>query len=155
MDDPDHALAARRHAAKAGSGDHGDDPVVLAGLAQAEALLALAAAIDRLTGVLSERTLPQATPEQGQAYQVAEVRRQYPNAYKPWTAEADAELLAAHQSGHDVATLADTFGRQPSAIRSRLDRLSVPADTAADTTKPDPARDADSTPGAGPGGVGA
>ncbi len=41
----------------------------------------------------------------------------------PWTAEADAELLAAHRAGHDVATLADTFGRQPSAIRARLNRL--------------------------------
>ena len=37
---------------------------------------------------------------------MAEIRREYPNAYLPWTAEADAALLAAHQAGHDVAALA-------------------------------------------------
>ena len=61
---------------------------------------------------------------------MAEIRREYPNAYLPWTAESDAALLAAYQSGHDVAALADTFGRQPSAIRSRLNHLGVNAPAA-------------------------
>jgi hypothetical protein len=127
MKESEHALAARRYADKAISGSGGDDPAVLASLAQTEALLAVATAIDRLTGALSGRDTPQPSPAQGQAYQVAEVRRQYPNAYLPWTAESDAALLAAYQSGHDVAALAGTFGRQPSAIRSRLNRLGVNA----------------------------
>ena len=109
------------------SGSGGDDPAVLAGLAQTEALLAVAAAIDRLAEALSGRDEPRPSPAQGQAYQVAEVRREHPNAYLPWTAEADAALLAAHQAGHDVAALADTFGRQPSAIRSRLNHLGANA----------------------------
>ena len=101
-----------------------------ASLAQAEALLAVAAAIDRLAEALRGRETPGPPAEPGQAYQVAEIRRQYPNAYTPWTAEADAALLAAHQAGHDIAALADTFGRQPSAIRSRLHHLGAAAPTA-------------------------
>ena len=117
------------------SGSGGAEPAVLAGLAQTEALLAVAAAIDRLAEALAAATTPRPSPAQGQAYQVAEVRREYPNAYLPWTAEADAALLAAHQAGHDVAALADTFGRQPSAIRSRLNHLgaNTPAAQATDT----------------------
>ena len=112
------------------SGSGGDDPAVLASLAQTEALLAVAAAIDRLAEVLGGRDAPRPSEAQSQAYQVAEIRREYPNAYLRWTAESDAALLAAYQSGHDVAALADTFGRQPSAIRSRLNHLGVTAPAA-------------------------
>jgi len=125
MDELDHALAARRHADKAMSASGGDDPAVLASLAQSEALLAVAAAIDRLREAFGRREAPPAPERRDQANPIAEARRQYPHAYKPWTAEADAALLAAHRAGHDVATLADTFGRQPSAIRSRLTRLGL------------------------------
>ena len=140
MEESEHALAARRHADKAMSGSGGDVPAVLASLAQTEALLAVAAAIDRLAEALGSRDAPQPSPAQGQAYQVAEVRREYPNAYLPWTAESDAALLAAYQGGHDVAALADTFGRQPSAIRSRLNRLGVnaPAAQSGDTAASPP-----------------
>ena len=123
MEESEHALAARRHTDKAMSGSGGDDPAVLASLAQTEALLAVAIAIDRLTEALGGRDAPQPSPAQGQTYQVAQLRRQHPNAYLPWTAESDAALLAAYESGHDVAALAGTFGRQPSAIRSRLNHL--------------------------------
>lgn len=133
MSDPEHVLAAREHADRAKREGRQGDPAVLVGLAQTEALLAVAAAIDRLTAMLSERHLPSPSSAPGQKYRVTEVRRNFPNAYAPGTPEADAALLAAHRAGHDVATLADTFGRQPSAIRSRLNRLdptgSKPADT--------------------------
>jgi hypothetical protein len=138
MDDVDHALAARRHIEKADSAN--GDPGVSAGLAQAEALLAVAAALDRLADVFRERDAPGASTAQERTFQLAEIRKKYPNAYTPWSAEADAGLLAAHQAGHDVATLADTFGRQPSAIRSRLDRLGVRAIAPEpDVTAPDQA----------------
>ena len=129
MEEPDHAVAARRYADEVRSGS-GGDPTVLAVLAQTEALLAVAAAIDRLAAVLTGSDAPTPSPAEGQAYRVEEIRRQHPNAYMPWTAEADAALLAAHQAGHDVAALADTFGRQPSAIRSRLNRLGANAPAA-------------------------
>src|ERR1700722_4729007 len=130
MEEVDHALAARRHADKASSGSGSAEPAVLIGLAQTEALLAVAAAIDRLAEALSGRGEPLRSSVRGQADHVAEVRRQHPNAYMPWTAEADAALLAPHQAGHDVTTLADTFGRQPSAIRSRLNHLGANAPAA-------------------------
>ena len=58
MSEPDHVLACRSHIEKADGTGLGDDPVVQAGLAQAEAVLALAAAIDRLTGALSGTDRP-------------------------------------------------------------------------------------------------
>ncbi len=124
MQESDHVLAARRHADTAQSA--GGDAAVLASLAQTEALLAVTAAIERLA-VLTGPNPPAPSPAEGQAYRVEEIRRQHPNAYTPWTDDADAALLAAHRAGHDVATLADTFGRQPSAIRVRLNRLGAEA----------------------------
>lgn len=122
MDDLEHAVAARDHADRASRGRQ-NDPAVLIGLAQTEALLAVAAAIDRLTDVLTRRDVARPPAERGQTYRVTEVRRQHPNAYARWTPEADAELLSAYRAGHDVTALAETFGRQPSAILSRLNRL--------------------------------
>jgi len=122
MDDREHAAMARDHADRASRGRQ-NDPAVLIGLAQTEALLAVAAAIDRLANVLGRRDTVEPPAEPGQTYRVADVRRQHPHAYERWTPLADAELLAAHRAGHDVTTLAETFGRQPSAIRSRLIRL--------------------------------
>jgi hypothetical protein len=127
MDETDRVLAARRHADKAASGTGGDDPRLQSSLAQAEAMLAIAAAIDRLADALNSRAGPAPSAEGAPAYQVADIRKQYPNAYTPWTAEADAALLAAHQAGHDITSLAETFGRQPSAVRSRVNRLTANA----------------------------
>jgi hypothetical protein len=138
MEEVDHALAARRHADKANSGSGSVEPAVLVGLAQTEALLAVAAAIDRLAEALSGSGEPRLSPARGQADHIAKVRREYPNAYAPWTAQADAALLAAHQAGHEVTTLADTFGRQPSAIRSRLNHLGANASAAQATNTGDP-----------------
>lgn len=125
MQESDHVLAARRHADTAQNA--GGDAAVLASLAQTEALLAVTAAIERLAAVLTGPNPPAPSPAEGQAYRVEEIRRQHPNAYTPWTDDADAALLAAHRAGHDVATLADTLGRQPSAIRARLNRLGAEA----------------------------
>lgn len=94
MEEPGHAVAARGYAGEAKSGS-GGDPAVLAGLAQTEALLAVATAIDRLAAALSGPSTPAPSPVHPQAYQVEEIRRRYPNAYRPWTAQTDAELLAA------------------------------------------------------------
>lgn len=115
MQESDHVLAARRHAGTAQSA--GGDAAVLASLAQTEALLAVTAAIERLAAVLAGPNPPAPSLAEGQAYRVEKIRRHYPNAYMPWTDDADAALLAAHRAGHDVATLADTFGpsHRPSA----------------------------------------
>jgi hypothetical protein len=122
MSEPDHVLACRSHIERADAIGPGDDPVVQAGLAQAEALLALTVAIDRLTGALNGIDRPKLAARGSAAY-IAEIHQNYPSAYMPWTAETDAALLAGHQAGHDIGPLAGTLGRQPSAIRSRLQHL--------------------------------
>ena len=80
MEEPDHAVAARRYAEQARSGS-GGDPAVLAVLAQTEALLSVAATIDRLAAVLTGPDAPAPPPAVGPAYRVEAIRRQHPNAY--------------------------------------------------------------------------
>ena len=53
----------------------------------------------------------------------SEIRKQYPNAYKPWPVDDDRELCRLHDQGREVVDLAARFGRQPGAIRSRLRHL--------------------------------
>ncbi|MET7636778.1 helix-turn-helix domain-containing protein [Streptomyces sp. NPDC001773] len=59
------------------------------------------------------------------AYSVDEVRKQHGNAYQRWSREDEQLLLELHAAGHSVDALAQRFGRQPSAIRSRLVKLGV------------------------------
>ncbi len=54
---------------------------------------------------------------------IVNTRNIYPRAYETWTTEEDRELLALFQDGYPVDELAQHFGRQPGAIRSRLDKL--------------------------------
>ena len=51
------------------------------------------------------------------------LRQRYPNAYEPWSSEDDRELLRLHEDGWGNVDLAQRFGRQPSAIKSRLRKL--------------------------------
>ena len=52
-----------------------------------------------------------------------EIRTRYRNAYERWSPEEERELLRLREDGWDDAKLAERFGRQPGAIRSRLRRL--------------------------------
>ena len=51
------------------------------------------------------------------------LRERHPNAYKPWPAKDDRELLRLHEDGWGIGELARRFGRQPSAIKARLRKL--------------------------------
>lgn len=54
------------------------------------------------------------------------IRAQYPNAYAPWSTEDEERLLSLYREGtRDFGTLGTEFGRQPSAIRSRLAKLGL------------------------------
>jgi DNA-directed RNA polymerase specialized sigma24 family protein len=120
MDDPsEYAEASRAFTASASRDSDQQEPAVLARLAHTEALLAVAAALERLARPGQSGRQPAA----GQADPISAVRERYPNAYTPWTEDAEAALLQAHRDGHDITVLAETFGRQPSAVRSRLHRL--------------------------------
>lgn len=56
-------------------------------------------------------------------YSLDEVRKQYGNAYLPWTDEADAYLVRLYKEGKSVKELSEIFERAEGAIRSRLMKL--------------------------------
>jgi hypothetical protein len=57
---------------------------------------------------------------------IAQARRTHPNAYAPWTTTDDAKLIERYREGASIAELASEFGRKPSAIGSRLERVLPP-----------------------------
>ncbi len=59
------------------------------------------------------------------AYSVQEIRQQHARAYEKWSREEDEELVGKHGMGSNLSDLAEHFGRQPSAIRSRLKMLGL------------------------------
>lgn len=66
---------------------------------------------------------PAGVPAKG--YDVQAIRRQYNQAYQPWTAQDDEHLRTRFAEGARTADLADEFGRQPGGIRSRLRKLGL------------------------------
>ena len=54
---------------------------------------------------------------------LAKVRREHPRAYEPWSNAEEQELERLHDAGIDIEEIAGRMGRQPGAIRSRLNRL--------------------------------
>ena len=59
------------------------------------------------------------------AYNVAEIRKTYPNAYRLWSAESDDLLRHHFEVGTSIEELAQLFGRQPGGIGSRLRKLQL------------------------------
>lgn len=53
------------------------------------------------------------------------IRQKYPNAYLPWEKEQDKKLLELFAKGQSFSDLAKIFGRQKSAIKSRLSKLGM------------------------------
>jgi predicted nucleic acid-binding protein len=112
-------------------------------LASATALHGRLVEDDRLLFVTSDRELgaaaqlsgfavvdPQApTPsvrkQSTAAGHVERVRQQFPRAYEKWTPEEEERLRHEYQQRPSVRELALTYQRQPSAIRSRLQRLGL------------------------------
>jgi len=56
---------------------------------------------------------------------MAEIRQVCPRAYEKWSPDEDAKLTTLFQSGSSVKEIAKTLQRQPSAICSRLAKLSL------------------------------
>ncbi len=57
------------------------------------------------------------------SYDVEEIRQQHPSAYEKWTQEDDKELKRLRDLGLSKSELAEHFGRNLGAIRSRLRKL--------------------------------
>ena len=58
-------------------------------------------------------------------YSVEACRREYPNAYDPWTDEDDAKLAELWREGLSLDESADSFGRKRGAIISRMKKLGL------------------------------
>ena len=58
-------------------------------------------------------------------YSVYAARQEHPNAYEPWTEEADGQLKQMWSEGKSVQEIADHFGRKPSAIITRMKKLGL------------------------------
>jgi hypothetical protein len=54
-----------------------------------------------------------------------EIREEYPNAYRYWTADDDRKLEDAFRSCQEVEVLSETFLRKPGAITARLRKLGL------------------------------
>jgi ATP-dependent DNA helicase PIF1 len=54
------------------------------------------------------------------AERLVEMRKTYPNAFKPWLEPDDAKLQKLFKDGLGLKKLADEFGRHPGSIRARL-----------------------------------
>ncbi|MEG4231842.1 hypothetical protein QUA40_06980 [Microcoleus sp. Pol11C3] len=53
------------------------------------------------------------------------IRQKYPRAYVKWSQDEDENLKKEYASGQQIDELAQRFQRQPSAIRSRLQKLGL------------------------------
>ncbi len=59
------------------------------------------------------------------SYTVEEVRKGHLNAYRPWSAEEERELIRRYQSGEKTKAIAEALGRKPGAISSRIAKLGL------------------------------
>lgn len=53
---------------------------------------------------------------------IEKMRLEYPNAYKPWSAEHDADLKAGFQNGRTLVELSSQLGRHRGSIELRLQK---------------------------------
>ncbi len=53
---------------------------------------------------------------------IAKMRQTYPNAYRPWTKQQDAELRQMFQSGETVEAMSQALGRHKGSIVMRLQK---------------------------------
>ncbi len=58
-------------------------------------------------------------------YSVYAAKQEHPNAYEPWTEEADNQLRKMWSEGISVYEIADHFGRKSSAIITRMKKLGL------------------------------
>lgn len=92
-----------------------------------------ALAIEQQLQALSEKTAKElahleALPDQNEPVKpksnwqerIAEMRKIYPNAFKPWPAAEDAKLKKLFKKGKKLSELCQALGRQPGGVRARL-----------------------------------
>lgn len=73
----------------------------------------------------AEEALRLGEAESDYQLRLAKIRTKYPRAYEKWTFEEDKELRTLYGLGNSTSEMATHFGRQPSAITSRLSKLGL------------------------------
>ena len=58
-------------------------------------------------------------------YSVYAARQEHPNAYDPWTEEADDQLRKMWSEGVSVHEISEHFGRKSSAVITRMKKLGI------------------------------
>ena len=66
--------------------------------------------------------LPKTKAASGWAEKIEKMREEYPNAYRPWLEEQDAELKQYFQQGESLKKLSKRLGRHEGSIKMRLEK---------------------------------
>lgn len=80
------------------------------------------AAILGMGGVLEAK---KRAPVMEKGGKLAELRKKFPNAGRPWSDEDSAEMVGLFEKGEKEKEIAKRFGRKPSAIHARLVQLGI------------------------------
>jgi len=73
----------------------------------------------------AEEALRLSESESDHQLRLAKIRENYPRAYEKWTAAEDEELRLLFENRASINEIAAHFGRQPSAINSRLSKFQL------------------------------
>ena len=61
----------------------------------------------------------------GKLVALDKLREKHPRAYQPWTPREDNQLAEMHKRGLSLDAMSTQLGRQPGAVRIRLERLEL------------------------------
>lgn len=70
------------------------------------------------------------------ATRLAAIQQRHPRAYAPWSSDEDLQLRQLVEGRNSVDEIGTRLQRQPSAIRSRVQRLGLQRQAAAPTKRP-------------------
>lgn len=59
------------------------------------------------------------------SHSISEIKKRFPRAYERWSDEEDHTLKTSFSEGADISEQSALLGRQPGAIRSRLEKLGL------------------------------
>lgn len=73
----------------------------------------------------AEEALRLSEAESSYQTRIAKIKEKHPKAYERWEGSEDSQLRSMHSLGASIEELSIHFQRQPSAIRSRLEKLGL------------------------------
>lgn len=63
--------------------------------------------------------------DEARSFTVEAIREKHPQAYRPWNEHEEQELKKMFERGKQMKEIAETLGRQPGGIRSRLKKIGL------------------------------